>query len=81
MFVHLTKLKPGDVVKVTRSSAQVETFRITGSERAPKNAFPTADVNGSTPTPTLRLNTCDGVFNASIGHYLGNLIVFADLLS
>ena len=53
---------------------------MTGSERTPKATFPTSDVYGSTPTPSLRLITCDGTFDRSTGHYVDNLIVFADLV-
>ncbi|TWX37254.1 class F sortase [Frigoribacterium sp. ACAM 257] len=81
VFVDLAKLAVGDEVQVTLSTGTVETFRVTGSERTPKATFPTSDVYGSTPTPSLRLITCDGTFDRSTGHYVDNLIVFADLVS
>ncbi|ROS59545.1 sortase family protein [Frigoribacterium sp. PhB160] len=80
VFVDLADLAPGDEVLVTLSTGSVETFRVTGSERAAKAAFPTSDVYGSSPTPSLRLITCDGRFDTSTGHYDDNLIVFADLV-
>jgi sortase (surface protein transpeptidase) len=81
VFVDLAKLDVGDEVQVTLSTGTVETFRVTGSERTPKATFPTSDVYGSTPTPSLRLITCDGTFDSSTGHYVDNLIVFADLVT
>jgi sortase (surface protein transpeptidase) len=81
VFVDLAKLAVGDEIQVTLSTGTVETFRVTGSERTPKATFPTSDVYGSTPTPSLRLITCDGTFDRSTGHYVDNLIVFADLVS
>ena len=80
VFVDLAKLAVGDEIQVTLSTGTVETFRVTGSERTPKATFPTSDVYGSTPTPSLRLITCDGTFDRSTGHYVDNLIVFADLV-
>jgi len=79
VFVDLAELAPGDEVEVTLSTGSVETFRVTGSERTPKATFPTSDVYGGTPTPSLRLITCDGTFDRSTGHYVDNLIVFAEL--
>lgn len=81
VFLHLHELKPGDTVRVTLSSGAVETFTVSGSRSALKSQFPTSDVYGTTPTPTLRLITCGGVFNPAIGHYDENLIVSADLTS
>jgi len=81
VFIDLPELTAGDEVLVTLSTGDVHTFRVTGSETAPKANFPTSDVYGSTPTPTLRLITCDGRFDSSTGHYEDNLIVFADLVS
>jgi sortase (surface protein transpeptidase) len=68
VFVDLAKLAVGDEIQVTLSTGTVETFRVTGSERTPKATFPTSDVYGSTPTPSLRLITCDGTFDRSTGH-------------
>jgi sortase (surface protein transpeptidase) len=81
VFIDLPELAAGDEVLVTLSTGDVHTFSVTGSETAPKANFPTSDVYGSTPTPTLRLITCDGRFDSSTGHYEDNLIVFADLVS
>lgn len=81
VFLHLAKLVPGDTVTVTMSSGSVETWKVTGTRAALKTAFPTSDVYGTSPTPQLRLITCGGTFNAAIGHYNENTIVFAELVS
>jgi hypothetical protein len=45
----------------------------------PKDHFATAAVFGPTPDPELRLITCGGPFDTSIGHYEDNVVVFAVL--
>jgi sortase (surface protein transpeptidase) len=77
VFARLDELSPGDEISVTLSTGEVVAFVVTGSTAAPKDAFPTDLVYGPTPTPDLRLITCDGDFNRSTGHYDDNLIVFA----
>ena len=42
-----------------------------------KDHFPTRDVYGLTPDAELRLITCGGDFDASTGHYLSNVVVYA----
>ncbi|ROQ38359.1 sortase family protein [Frondihabitans sp. PhB188] len=81
VFLHLAQLAAGDTVKVTLSSGAVQTWSVTGSRAALKSEFPTSDVYGTSPTPQLRLITCGGTFDASIGHYDQNTIVFAELVS
>ncbi|WP_286346690.1 sortase domain-containing protein [Frondihabitans sucicola] len=81
VFLHLNRLAAGDRVTVTMKSGVVETWQVTGSDQSPKSNFPTSSVYGTTPTPALRLITCQGTFNPAIGHYDDNLIVFADLVS
>jgi sortase (surface protein transpeptidase) len=81
VFLHLNKLEPGDQVTLTMHSGVVETWQVTGSEQSPKSNFPTSSVYGTTPTPALRLITCQGTFDPTIGHYNDNLIVYADLTS
>ncbi len=80
VFFRLRQLRPGDRVDVL--SGKVErVFQVTALSRFSKNAFPTAEVWGPTPDPELRLITCGGPFNASIGHYEDNVVVFARVLS
>jgi sortase (surface protein transpeptidase) len=79
IFYDLDELAPGDQVQVSMSDGSTLTFTVTGSEQAPKNAFPTNDVYGATPDAQLRLITCGGSFDKTAGHYTDNLIVFASL--
>ncbi|MET3636078.1 class F sortase [Curtobacterium oceanosedimentum] len=81
VFFRLDELVAGDEIHVSMSDGSDRTFTVERSERAAKAAFPTSDVYGSSPTPQLRLITCDGTFDTATGHYTDNLIVFADLSS
>ena len=80
IFARLAELGPGSSIVVTLSDSSTREFIVDRIARAPKNAFPTDAVYGPTPTPQLRLITCDGVFNRATGHYRDNLIVFASLV-
>ncbi|MFC3500485.1 class F sortase [Micromonospora krabiensis] len=76
VFARLGELRPGDTVEVWRGGQRL-TFRVTGSLRTRKDAFPTAAVYGPTPGPELRLITCGGDFDRRRGHYRDNVVVFA----
>ncbi|MFZ6990967.1 class F sortase [Curtobacterium sp. RRHDQ66] len=79
VFFRLDELVAGDEIHVAMSDGSTRTFTVDRTERAAKSAFPTSDVYGSSPTPDLRLITCDGTFDTATGHYTDNLIVFASL--
>ena len=79
VFARLAQLSQGDQVLITMTDGAELSFTISGSMQSPKSAFPTADVYGIVPDAQLRLITCDGFFDASVGHYTDNLIVFAAL--
>jgi len=80
VFARLRELVTGDEIRVTLSNGAIERFVVYAITSAPKDAFPTQQVYGPTPTPQLRIITCDGAFNSSTGHYLDNLVVFASLV-
>lgn len=80
VFYRLDELVAGDRITVTMSDGSERVFQVQRSERAAKSAFPTSDVYGTSPTPALRLITCDGTFDTATGHYTDNLIVFATLV-
>ena len=48
-----------------------------GSGDGPKTALPTQRIWNRTRRPVLRLITCGGSFDRSIGHYRDNVIVYA----
>ena len=79
VFARIGELAPGADVIVTMSGGSALTFEVTGSVQSPKAEFPTAAVYSNVPAPELRLITCGGIFDTSTGHYLDNLIVFAQL--
>ena len=77
VFYRLSELRKGDKVVVVRRDGSRARFTVQGSERFPKDEFPTARVYGRTDRPTLRLITCGGAFDSSTGHYVDNTIVYA----
>jgi hypothetical protein len=77
VFYRLRDLHRRDVIRVRRADGSVVRFRVEGLERWPKAEFPTHRVFGATRTSALRLVTCSGDFDASIGHYVDNTIVYA----
>jgi sortase (surface protein transpeptidase) len=80
VFERLGELRPGDEILVDLSTGDELRFVMRDSAQSTKATFPTSDVYGNVPTPQLRLITCAGTFDRSIGHYTDNLIVFADLV-
>ncbi|NYF54314.1 sortase domain-containing protein [Micromonospora purpureochromogenes] len=76
VFARLGELRAGDRIEVWRGGQRLA-FRVTGSLRTRKDAFPTATVYGPTPGSELRLVTCGGAFDRRSGHYRDNVVVFA----
>jgi hypothetical protein len=76
-FFRLRDLAVGDEVVVTGTDGQRRSFSVDGVEQYPKDRFPTAAVYGPAPGPVLRLITCGGSFDRSVGHYRDNVVVFA----
>jgi sortase (surface protein transpeptidase) len=79
VFYRLRDVPIGSTVEVDRSDHSVAVFTVYAKEQHPKTAFPTARVYGPTAGSELRVITCGGTFNRSIGHYNDNIIVFAKL--
>jgi sortase (surface protein transpeptidase) len=78
-FYRLRDIRPGDTVDVARSDGTIARFRVIAKEQHDKDEFPTARVYGPTDSAELRLITCGGTFDRSIGHYNDNIVVFAEL--
>lgn len=76
VFAHLGSLKAGASVQVVLADGVTVSFTVTALQEVSKNAFPTQQVYGATPGPTIRLITCGGTFDSSSGHYQDNLIVY-----
>ena len=81
VFYELGNLKPGDEVDITRQDGSVAVFRIDGVRSYPKNDFPTKDVYGNIDHAGLRLITCGGTFDPSIGSYESNIVAYGSLVS
>ncbi|HEX3790624.1 MAG TPA: class F sortase [Pseudonocardiaceae bacterium] len=77
IFWRLHEVKPGDAVTVGRQDGSTVTFTVSKVDQVPKDTFPTSAVYGNTTDPELRLITCSGAFDATTGHYLDNVIVYA----
>ena len=80
VFVRLRLLRPGNRVYVRRADGSVAVFKVTSLHLYPKARFPAAAVYGPVPEPQLRLITCGGTFDPATGHYLSNVIAFAQLV-
>jgi sortase (surface protein transpeptidase) len=81
VFYRLGDLVPGDQVTVTKPSGWRATFTVNRLLVASKAQFPTNTVYGPVPDAQLRLITCTGAFDSTTGHFVDDLIVFADLAS
>ena len=79
VFFRLRSLLPGDVITV-QSGPKEFTFEVSRLLTYPKAHFDTAAVFGPTPDAELRLITCGGPFDTSIGHYEDNIVVYAVLV-
>jgi sortase (surface protein transpeptidase) len=77
VFYRLSDLRPHDAIVVVGRDGVRTRFSVIGSQRYPKDRFPTDRVYGATDRPTLRLITCGGDFDRSTGHYLDNTVVYA----
>jgi Sortase domain len=75
VFWHLVDLAAGATVTV-KTTTGPQQFVVQSVEQYPKNEFPTERVYGPVPEAALRLITCGGSFDRSIGHYRDNVIAF-----
>jgi len=80
VFYGLARLPVGAEVLVDRADGSTAGFRVSRKLRVPKARFPTELVYGPTLEPSLRLVTCGGSFDKTIGSYRDNVIVYADPL-
>lgn len=80
VFYRLAELGIGDVVTVSRPDGTQVTFEVYDSQRYQKDEFPTQAVYGDTAGSELRVITCGGDWDASVGHYRDNVVVYARLV-
>ena len=79
VFFWLRTMRAGERIYVKRADGTLAVFTVTGVRTYAKDQFPTAAVYGPAPDAELRLITCGGIFDQSIGSYLSNVVVFARL--
>lgn len=77
-FGRLAELNVGDEVSVQDVDGGSTRYAVTEVADFAKADFPTARVFGAQPTDQLRLITCGGIFDRSVGHYEDNRVVFAE---
>jgi sortase (surface protein transpeptidase) len=80
VFYDLRYLRSGDKIYVRLADGKEPVFTVDGLQKVTKTAFPTTAVYGPASYPELRLVTCGGPFDEATGHYLDNIIVYADLI-
>ena len=79
VFFWLRTMRPGEHVYVGRADGTTAVFTVTSVRMYAKDQFPTAAVYGPVPDAELRLITCGGTFDESLGTYLSNVVVYARL--
>ena len=79
VFFRLRTMRPGERIYVGRADGTLAVFTVTSVRMYPKDEFPTAGVYGPVPDAELRLITCGGIFDQSLGSYLSNVVVYARL--
>jgi hypothetical protein len=79
VFFGLKSLRKGDSIAVYDLSGDCAIFIVDEVEVTLKTELPTQKIWMKTQEPLLRLITCGGEFDKSIGHYLSNVIVYAHL--
>jgi sortase (surface protein transpeptidase) len=79
VFYRLHELQAGDEILIDRDRQPQLRFIVTGVQHYAKAAFDTAAVYGATQKPELRLITCGGAFDRTAGHYVDNVVIFAEL--
>lgn len=80
VFYDLPELVAGDSVEVEAADGVRRRFVVERVAQYRKVAFPTEEVYGRTERPSLRLVTCGGAFDRGTGHYVDNVVVYAELV-
>ncbi|WP_241256167.1 class F sortase [Rhodococcus sp. KRD162] len=76
VFDRLSELDAGDVVLVQDAAGGSAEYLVDRIGDYGKAEFPTALVFGAVPSDELRLITCAGDFDAAVGSYERNLVVY-----
>ena len=78
VFYRLRELQQGAEIHIERSDGSTATWVTESSEQADKDELPVESIWNPSEEPVLRLVTCGGAFDRSIGHYTDNVIVYAN---
>ncbi|RLU94575.1 class F sortase [Streptomyces griseocarneus] len=81
VFYSLGALKKGHAVEVDRADGRTAVFTIDAIEVYASADFPSQKVYGPSARAELRVITCGGGFDADTNAYLGNVVVYAHLIS
>jgi len=81
VFYDLRKVGEGDRITVELTDGTSTTFVADRVVTTPKDGFPTDEVFGPTPDAELRLITCGGPYDRTVGSYVDNTVVFATATS
>jgi sortase (surface protein transpeptidase) len=79
VFFNIKTLQRGDTIDIVRADNSTAVFAVDGVQKVVKAQFPTNDIYGNVPYPSLRLVTCGGPFDAASGQYEDNIVVYAHL--
>ncbi|MEV6768607.1 class F sortase [Nocardia sp. NPDC051030] len=79
VFFSLKKVKPGDLIDVTRADHKIAHFKVTDVRMYLKSEFPDQLVFGPRGGATLQVVTCGGDFDQADKNYLSNVVVFSSL--
>lgn len=79
VFYDLHRTKVGDDILVDREDGSTVVFTVLSVEKFSKEEFPTERVYGNLDHAGLRLITCGGKFDWDTGHYVDNVVVFAEM--
>jgi hypothetical protein len=77
VFFRVRELVPGAEILVPRADGTTVRFVVDAVEQYAKDDFPAERVYGATADAQLRLITCGGGFDRSVGSYLDNVVVYA----
>ncbi|MTE13100.1 class F sortase [Nocardia sp. CT2-14] len=79
VFFYLKKVKPGDMIDVTRADGKTAHFKVTDVRMYLKSQFPDQLVFGARGGATLQVVTCGGQFDQATKSYESNVVVFSSL--
>lgn len=77
VFYRLDELTAGDEIIVSGEDGDSRTFIVQDSGQYPKENLPDEVFGYGERVPELRVITCGGSFDRSVGHYEDNLVVYA----